>query len=115
MPRKTLMQFLEQEPATWTPGEHVRLAVAALRVSGLRTPLDRVYRSERPPCGARCRDGHPCQAPAMLDRETGCYVRNGRCRLHGGLSTGPRTAAGRARIAAAQRRRWRQTRGETGA
>ncbi|MDC0954896.1 HGGxSTG domain-containing protein [Alphaproteobacteria bacterium] len=27
---------------------------------------------------------------------------NGRCRLHGGKSTGPRTAEGRARIAAAQ-------------
>jgi hypothetical protein len=30
-----------------------------------------------------------------------------RCRLHGGLSTGPKTEAGRARIAQAQRRRWR--------
>jgi len=28
--------------------------------------------------------------------------KNGRCRLHGGASTGPRTAEGRARIAAAQ-------------
>jgi hypothetical protein len=30
-----------------------------------------------------------------------------RCRFHGGLSTGPKTKAGRARIAEAQRRRWR--------
>jgi hypothetical protein len=30
-----------------------------------------------------------------------------RCRFHGGLSTGPETKAGRARIAEAQRRRWR--------
>jgi hypothetical protein len=30
-----------------------------------------------------------------------------RCRFHGGLSTGPKTEAGRARIAEAQRRRWR--------
>jgi hypothetical protein len=30
-----------------------------------------------------------------------------RCRLHGGLSTGPKTKAGRERIAEAQRRRWR--------
>jgi hypothetical protein len=29
-----------------------------------------------------------------------------RCRFHGGLSTGPRTAEGKVRIAAAQRRRW---------
>lgn len=40
-------------------------------------------------CGARTRRGTPCQCPAMA---------NGRCRLHGGLSTGPRTAEGIARI-----------------
>jgi hypothetical protein len=33
-----------------------------------------------------------------------------RCRFHGGLSTGPKTEAGRARIAEAQRRRWRDYR-----
>jgi len=30
-------------------------------------------------------------------------MKNGRCRMHGGLSTGPRTAEGRARCAAARR------------
>jgi gamma-glutamyl:cysteine ligase YbdK (ATP-grasp superfamily) len=30
-----------------------------------------------------------------------------RCRLHGGLSTGPKTESDRARTAEAQRRRWR--------
>jgi hypothetical protein len=40
-------------------------------------------------CGATNRRGTPCQCPAML---------NGRCRLHGGLSTGPKTAAGLERI-----------------
>jgi ABC transporter substrate binding protein len=30
-----------------------------------------------------------------------------RCRFHGGMSTGPKTEAGRARIAEAQRRRWK--------
>jgi len=40
-------------------------------------------------CGAKNRRGSPCQCPAMA---------NGRCRLHGGLSTGPKTAAGIARI-----------------
>jgi hypothetical protein len=30
-------------------------------------------------------------------------MKNGRCRMHGGLSTGPRTPAGRARCAAARR------------
>lgn len=45
-------------------------------------------------CGARTRSGECCRQPAM---------RNGRCRMHGGLSTGPRTAEGRARCAAARR------------
>ena len=49
-------------------------------------------------CAARRKyDGQPCQAKALA---------NGRCRLHGGMSTGPKTAEGRARIAEAQRARW---------
>jgi hypothetical protein len=43
-------------------------------------------------CGARNRAGLPCRAPAMA---------NGRCRSHGGKSTGPRTTAGRERLRAA--------------
>jgi hypothetical protein len=46
-----------------------------------------------PRCGAGTRAGGCCRQPAM---------RNGRCRLHGGLSTGPRTAEGRARCARAR-------------
>lgn len=42
-----------------------------------------------PSCGATTRRGASCRCPAM---------RNGRCRLHGGLSTGPKTAEGRQRI-----------------
>ena len=42
-----------------------------------------------PRCGARNRRGLACQCPSM---------RNGRCRLHGGLSTGARTAEGLERI-----------------
>jgi len=38
-----------------------------------------------PRCGATTRAGCACRQPAM---------RNGRCRFHGGKSTGPRTAAG---------------------
>src|SRR6266849_2083547 len=40
-------------------------------------------------CGAKTRRGTACQCPAMS---------NGRCRLHGGLSTGPKTAEGVERI-----------------
>jgi hypothetical protein len=47
-----------------------------------------------PRCGAHTRAGGCCRQPAMG---------NGRCRLHGGLSTGPRTAEGRVRCARARR------------
>jgi hypothetical protein len=42
-----------------------------------------------PRCGAKTRRGTSCQCPAM---------KNGRCRLHGGLSTGARTPEGIERI-----------------
>lgn len=42
-------------------------------------------------CGAKTRAGHPCRGQAM---------RNGRCRMHGGASTGPRTPEGLARLRA---------------
>lgn len=62
----------------------LRAEVAALAVE-LAT-LDRGGR-----CGARCRSkgGAPCKAPRVKGKR--------RCKLHGGLSTGPRTAEGRAR------------------
>ena len=41
-----------------------------------------------PRCGARTRAGCSCRQPAR---------KNGRCRMHGGLSTGPRTPEGRER------------------
>ena len=44
-------------------------------------------------CGAGTRAGTPCRRWPMP---------NGRCRLHGGCSTGPRTAEGMARLRAAR-------------
>ena len=52
-------------------------------------------------CGAKTRKGTPCQRPANK--------KNGRCRLHGGASSGPRTEAGRARISAANLRHGKYT------
>jgi hypothetical protein len=49
--------------------------------------------AKAPRCGAKTRVGHPCGQPAMA---------NGRCRMHGGCSTGARTAAGLARCRAAR-------------
>src|SRR5215207_10539682 len=51
---------------------------------GCKAALD--LANAAPRCGARRkRDGLPCQRPAMA---------NGRCWVHGGPSTGPRTPAG---------------------
>jgi len=50
----------------------------------------------RPRCGARCRDGHACTAPAVW-LPGASAPRNGRCSMHGGLSTGPRSPEGRAK------------------
>jgi hypothetical protein len=58
-------------------------------------------------CGARTQKGTPCRMKPVSERK-------GRCRLHGGLSTGPKTAEGRARIAEAQRRRWAKWRAHRG-
>lgn len=56
-----------------------------------------VPKAERPKCKARCRDGHACRAIVAPGRR--------RCRVHGGASTGPRTAEGKAAIAESNRRR----------
>ena len=46
-------------------------------------------------CGARTRSGASCKSPAM---------QNGRCRMHGGTSTGPRTSEGLERMRRANTR-----------
>jgi hypothetical protein len=48
-----------------------------------------------PRCEAKTRRGTACRSPAMA---------NGRCRMHGGASTGPRTQEGLAR---SKRARWK--------
>lgn len=61
---------------------------------GWRRALDAANATSR--CGARCkRSGLACRSPAM---------RSGRCRMHGGASTGARTPGGKARCRAAPRK-----------
>ena len=64
----------------------------------------RTPRRVRPRCGAMTRKGTPCAAPVARDNRLDRPV-NGRCRCHGGASTGPRTDAGRKAIIASNRRR----------
>ena len=47
-------------------------------------------------CGAKTRSGDPCCKAPLRGKS--------RCRLHGGLSTGPKTEEGRRKIAAANYR-----------
>ena len=68
----------------------VRLPPAA-RTGPLRSGNPRGNPNLAPRCGAKARTtGCSCRAPAMP---------NGRCRMHGGKSTGPRTAEGLANLA----------------
>jgi hypothetical protein len=73
-----------------------RLYAEALERRHLENELRRELRNRR--CGAKTRAGTPCKRKGL--------GRGGRCPNHGGLSTGPRTAAGRRRISEAQRERW---------
>lgn len=52
-------------------------------------------------CGAKTRSGNPCKKWGMKP--------SGRCRLHGGKSTGPRTEEGKARIGASHLKHGRYT------
>jgi len=49
-------------------------------------------------CGAKNRKGLPCQCKLLL--------RGGKCRFHGGMSTGAKTPEGKARSMAALRSGW---------
>ena len=96
-PHRRCALFIPHQAGTSEPrgGRELR----ALGLNRSRLPLPR---KERPRCGARNRQGKPCSVRVEPGKR--------RCRFHGGLSTGPKTAAGRARIAEAQRRRWNKFR-----
>jgi hypothetical protein len=97
-------------------GASMRATLLAARKQGsaVRAELDAAMRrkpkAERLRCAARCRDGHACEATPVWPRGAPT-ARNGRCRMHGGLSTGPRTPEGKERVRAAAKRtmleRWR--------
>jgi len=61
------------------------------------------WKKNRPLCGARCRDGHACKAKVVVHPRTDKPI-NGRCRMHGGLSTGAKTAEGKERCREAAKR-----------
>ncbi|WP_282025582.1 helix-turn-helix domain-containing protein [Limimaricola cinnabarinus] len=80
-----------------------RRAIEQARAAAEKREAQRLARL-RVLCGAMTRKGLPCRLKSEPGRK--------RCKFHGGRSTGPRTAEGRARIAEAQRRRWAAYRAE---
>jgi hypothetical protein len=77
---------------------------ARTRASWALTPADVQAARDMRLCMARTRRGHPCTRRVAPGRD--------RCVSHGGASTGPRTQAGKERIAAVQRARWQRWRQE---
>ena len=69
---------------------------SGLHAPGWRKALDAANAALR--CGAKTRAGVPCEGPGMA---------NGRCRMHGGKSTGPRTLEGLERC---RRAKWKHGR-----
>ena len=74
-----------------------------LRIAIFANP-PKLPRDQRGKCGALTRQRMPCQAPPVWDKTTDTAV-NGRCKLHGGLSTGPKTAMGKEAIRQSNRAR----------
>ena len=90
--------------------DHMQRLAGLLRSRVQLDPLDVPVLADPSPalrqtCGARTRAGHACRRETKPGR---------RCRNHGGASTGPVTAEGRAKIAAAQRLRWARWRADRG-
>jgi len=80
----------------WGSELHYELSDALDAAALAEYEATRLRRTDgKPMCGARTRSGRPCRAPGV--------GKGGRCRMHGGLSTGPRTEAGRQCVAEAAR------------
>ena len=68
------------------------------QIAALETRAAQREATRRVTCGAKTRKGAPCRNLSEPGRR--------RCKFHGGMSTGPRTTAGKEAIAETQRRRW---------
>lgn len=81
------------ESSTLTDADRLRLWRVWCATPGM--PFPEILRGLQ--CGAKTRAGTPCKNTALF--------RNGRCKFHGGKSTGPRTVEGKARSSQNARKR----------
>ena len=82
---------MSDDPINGDPKRPIKQRHDALIEAGKGTRFGDSWTGQR--CLAKTRGGSLCQKAAIAGK--------GRCRLHGGASTGPRTVEGRSRIAAA--------------
>lgn len=81
---------------------------AAIRahMARIQAGIDAAAAKRRLRCGAKTRKGTPCRCKSEPGKR--------RCKFHGGMSTGAKTAEGRERIREAQRLRWARWRAMKG-
>lgn len=85
--RQRYIRFWRQYERTCTRLQ--RAGVEVWEVARYLLPVPPAFSALR--CGARTRAGTPCKQNALYG--------NSRCKLHGGLSTGPHTPEGKAKVA----------------
>jgi hypothetical protein len=105
----------EKTPETTTELKRIIAGQYTIRVmsSGLALHRQRIRLRQRLRCGARIKNPLKRRAHGVtILRDPFCKawsMENGRCRVHGGASTGPRSPEGKARVVAAMvvgRRKW---------
>lgn len=82
--------------------QHLKSVLPPEALERIGWKSESLWKKNRPLCGACCRDGHSCKAKAVVNKNG--RVVNGRCRMHGGLSTGAKTEEGRERCREAAKR-----------
>ena len=93
--RAALAERAWHQYARTLPDDEKRKLFRQWWASATKAEAEGRYHSACPPylrgltCGAIKRDGQPCQSTTLCA--------NGRCKFHGGRSTGPRTPEGRAK------------------
>ena len=110
--QSSLHIYLGSNARAWgwglSPGTRQLMEAERLAAEARRREIDQQIADwasrRRVTCGAMTRKGTPCRMKSEPGKR--------RCKYHGGRSTGPKTAEGRARIAEAQRRRWATWRAE---
>lgn len=74
---------------------HKEKAAPAKKASAKKAPAKKAKKTQKA-CGAKTRTGSPCKKEAGWGTD---HLGRGRCKLHGGSSTGPKSKEGKERVA----------------